>query len=251
MSTWLSMARSFPAVRIAGASGAVHAVHAVHAIHAAAAAGVLFLAALPAQAGDYVVTIRGVVGFNVIAGALTPVPDGTPVVMSFQVDSATFLNSASFPTRGYNIELNTLSLNAGGVSVPIVNPQPNGSTAYFVLRNNDPAVDGFFMSRDAEVPVPLSVNIPGLAPVHELNFSLSYSVGTVLNSLDIAEAVGTDGMQNLDSLTWSLGRFGNSGAEFDPASINISAVPEPASWALFVLGGLAALRLAARRRAVV
>jgi hypothetical protein len=207
------------------------------------------MAAAPAWAGDYTVEIRGAVGFNVIGGSLAGVPSGTPVLMRFELDSGNFLNSASFPTRGYAIELNTFSLTVGAVNIPILAPQPGGGPAYFVLRNNDPAVDGFFLSRGTDLPFPLSVNIPGLNPVHELNFSLAYSVGNVLGSLNIADAVGTYGLQNLGSFNWSLGRFGNAGAEFEPSSITISAVPEPASWALLGLGALVTLRLAARRRA--
>ncbi len=217
-------------------------------VRAAALAAACWVVASPALAGDYRVDIRGNVGFNVIGGGLAGVPAGTPVLMRFELNSTSFLNSASFPTRGYAIELNTFSLTVGSLSIPIISPQPGNTPAYFVLRNNDPAVDGFFLSRGTDLPSPLSVNIPGLVPVHELNFSLAYSVGNVLSSLNIANAVGTYGLQNLGSFNWSLGRFGNAGAEFEPSSITISAVPEPATAALLALGGLAVWLQAARRR---
>jgi len=82
-----------------------------------------------------------VVESNVIGGNQINVPDGAPVIMSFQVDSTNFLNSPSFPTRGYPINLSSFAMTAGGQPINITNPQVSG-TAYFVLRNNDPAVDG-------------------------------------------------------------------------------------------------------------
>lgn len=208
------------------------------------AAAVLATAAAPALAGDYRVEVRGVVEFNLINGALAPVPDGAPVVMRFELSSSNFLNSASFPTRGYAIELNTFTLDVGGVVLRLNNAQPGGN-AYFVLRNNDPAVDGFFMSPGVELPFPLSMNIPGLTPVHDFNFSRSFSVGTALSSLNIGDAVGTYGFENMGAYQWTIGRFGNVGAEFAYQSITISPVPEPAGWALF---GLGAMLLAAHQR---
>ncbi len=213
---------------------------------AACLAAAAVLATAPAQAGDYRVEVRGVVEFSVIGGALGPVPDGAPVLMRFELSSTDFQNSASFPTRGYAIELASFTLDVGGVVLTLNNPQPSGN-AFFVLRNNDPAVDGFFISPGVDLPFPLAMSIPGLNPVHEFDFSRSFSIGTALTSLNIADAVGTYGLENIGSYQWTIGRFGNPGAEFAYQSISITAVPEPASGVLLGLGALALLALRRRK----
>jgi hypothetical protein len=75
-------------------------------------------------------------------------------------------------------------MTVGGNPVTLDNPQPFGP-AYFVLRNNDPAVDGFLLSRNVDFPQPVSVHIPGLSPTHELDFLRTFNDGTPLPSLDL------------------------------------------------------------------
>jgi len=192
------------------------------------------------------VTVTGPVNFNVIGGSMAGVPAGAPVSMSFNVDSNVFLNSGSFPVRGYAIDLNSFVMTVGGNPVPIVNPQSGGTTPYFVLRNNDPAVDGFYLSNGGvDLPAPVQVTIPGLAPIHDLEFSAGYNNGNVLQSLDILDAVGTYDLTGIGSYLWGIGRFGNLGAEYDYTTMTIAVVPEPASIAL---AGFAAVGLLARRR---
>lgn len=191
------------------------------------------------------VTVQGPVGFNVIQGAMAGIQPGTPVTMSFNVDSNVFTNSASFPTRGYEIILSSFEMKVGSVSVPIVDPQPS-PPAYFVLRNNDPAVDGFFISSaNVDFPFPLAVTIPGLAPQHELDFQVGYSNGNQINSLDILDAFGTYDLSAIGSFYWAIGRFGNAGAEYNYETITIGPVPEPAAGMLL---GLAAVTGLSRRR---
>lgn len=194
------------------------------------------------------VTVTGVVDYSVILGNQTSVQDGAPVSMSFTVDSNNFANSASFPTRGYQIDLSSWNMLVDGQPVPIVNPQPSG-TAYFVLRNNDPAVDGFFLSPGLDLPFPLAVTIPGLAPQHDLDFNLGFNNGNVLTSLNILDALGTYNLTGIGSYLWTIGRLGNPGAEYAFESLTLSAVPEPGSLALLgtSICGFAAWRT--RRRA--
>jgi hypothetical protein len=201
---------------------------------------VVFFAALghfnaPADAALVNITVDGTVAFNVIQGNQTNVPDGAPVQMSFNVDSDVFLNSGSFPTRGYNIILNSFSMTVGGQPITIVDPQ---STKYFVLRNNDPAVDGFFLSAGTDFPSPVNVNIPGLAPEHDLDFIATYGSTTVLSSLNILDAVGTYDLTGISVFGWTVGRFGNAGAEYNYESMTISVVPAPGGLMMCLLAGV-------------
>lgn len=214
------------------------------------AAAAAFAGAAGVAQGELVrVSVQGPVAFNVIQGAMggsAGTPAGTPVTMSFNVDSNVFTNSAQFPTRGYPIILSSFDMKVGNVSVPIVNPQPN-APAYFVLRNNDPAVDGFFISAPSvDLPFPLAVTVPGLAPQHELDFRVSYSNGNQINSLNILDAFGTYDLTSIGSFYWAIGRFGNAGAEYNYEKITIGPVPEPSVAAL--TGLLAATGLSRRRQ---
>ncbi|CAN5501277.1 hypothetical protein BH09PLA1_BH09PLA1_22940 [soil metagenome] len=216
-------------------------------INLLAAAGALLFGVATASAATVNVTVRGPVDFNVIQGSMAGIQPGAPVVMSFNVDSNVFFNSPSFPTRGYAIDLSSFAMTVGGVNVPIVIPAPSGQPQYFVLRNNDPAVDGFFISDgNVDFPFPLAVNITGLTPVHELDFSVGYSNGTQISSLNILDAVGTYDLSAIGSYNWGIGRFGNHGAEYAYETITIAVVPEPASIGACAL--VAVVGLASRRR---
>jgi len=200
-----------------------------------------FAAATVGHAEIVKITVTGTVGFNVIQGSMAGVPTNSPVVMSFNVDSDTFLNSASFPTRGYNVIDSSFSMTVDGRPVSYDMPQPD--PVYFVLRNNDPAVDGVFLSYGTDLDVPINVHIPGLAPTHELNYLHTFSDNTTFNSLNIVDAVGTYNLEtNISSFNWSIGRFGNAGAEYNPVSMTIESVPEPTTMAILGLGLLAAAR---------
>ncbi|MBV6457574.1 MAG: hypothetical protein HONBIEJF_00687 [Fimbriimonadaceae bacterium] len=183
----------------------------------------LFCIPLVAMARPVKVEIKGRVAYNVIKGGLTNVKAGDPATMSFLVDSSVFGNNPFYPTRGYNIDLASFRFNVGGVELPISNPQPDG-TAFFVLRDNDPAVDGFFMSQgELSYPMPVAVTIPGLNPVHELVFSRTFSSGNVLPSLDILRSLKRFGYEYMSSFQWTVGRFGTYGMEINYESIQLSA----------------------------
>ena len=212
------------------------------------ASACLVAAPLAAQAVGVRIQVDGVVDYNVIRGGLTGIPSGAPTSMSFMVDSNVFVNSGSFPTRGYTIDLSSFSMTVGGVPISIDMPQPGDLDAYFVLRDNDPAIDGFFLSLGSvDLPFPASVHIPDLAPAHDLDFHYTFADGDTLSSLDILDAVGTYGPPNVSVYLWSLGRFGNNGAEFAPETITITAVPEPESVMLMALGGLMVAVMGRRR----
>lgn len=202
--------------------------------------------AMPAGAAGVHVEIRGTVDYNVIRGDLNGIPSGAPVVLGFDLDSTKFVDNPNYPTRGYLIDLASFDMNFGGVHIGLDNPQPYGD-AYFVLRDNDPAVDGFFMSQgNLDYPMSLTIHVPGLAPEHEFDFLRTFDNATTLHSLDILDATGTYGFENMSSYLWTIGRFGNPGAEVMYESISITAVPEPSTLTLFGIGALVALRRARR-----
>lgn len=204
-----------------------------------------FVGAAGACAGTIVqVDVMGVVDFNVIQGNQAGIPSGSPVMMSFQVSSSHFVNSPNFPTRGYEVDLTSFTLTVGGAPITIDNPQPFGP-AYFVIRNNDPVVDGFFLSRNIDFPMPVGVHIPGLAPAHDLDFGVTYNSGATIPSLDILDAVGTYDLTGLSVYNWTVGRFGNAGAEYAFQRMTISVIPAPAGAGVVAMAGLMGLR---RRR---
>ncbi len=203
--------------------------------------GAAAIVAAQGMAAIVQIDVYGVVDFNVIQGSHAGIPSGSPVHMGFQVDSSIFTNSASFPTRGYSIDVASFNMQVGNALVLMDNPQPG--PAYFVLRNNDPGVDGFFLSSNTDVFSPLDVHIPGLNPTHELDFHTTYPA-TTLSSLDILDAVGSYDLTGLSVYQWTIGRFGNPGAEYAYQRMTITVVPAPAGAALLAMAGI----VGARRR---
>lgn len=157
-----------------------------------------------ASAQQFEVRVQGTLEFNLITtGPLASVPVGSPVEMTARVDAAVFTNSPNFPTRGYPLVAGSFALDLGPGVVGLQQPFPAGQTPYFVLRNNDPAVDGFFLSNSFDFPigVPLNVN-GGLGPLRA-DFSVTYG-GATLPSLDIADAVGSYDFTGLSVFNWTL-----------------------------------------------
>lgn len=209
-----------------------------------ATAGLLAMLALQAHATPVLVEIRGDVFSNQInSGALGAVNAGETVTYSFTVDSGDFVNG-SFPTRGYAIDLSSFTLNfSGGTSIGLA-PSFAGP-AYFVIRNNDPAVDGFFLSEGLDFPSGLDLDQAGVFGNFAAAFNVGYS-GDTLSSLDILDAVGTYDFTGLEVFGMGIddGPFeGVLGIDF--SSMTISIVPAPSALALLGLGGLT---LARRRR---
>jgi hypothetical protein len=212
-----------------------------------AGATLLVLLARVSQAVEVSIQVTGVVESNLIGGSHAGVMPNDPVIMSFNVDSDNFVNSPSFPTRGYPLDLSSFSMTVGGNPVTLDNPQPFGP-AYFVLRNNDPVVDGFVLSRNVDFPQPVSVHIPGLSPTHELDFLRTFNNGTPLSSLDILDALGFYDFTNLSVYNWTIGRFGNVGGLYTYETITLTSVPEPAMFGILVPAILGLFNFARRPR---
>ncbi|MCA9310755.1 MAG: hypothetical protein KDA21_06085 [Phycisphaerales bacterium] len=210
--------------------------------------GLIAGAASVASAGLVQVDVVGSVDFNQINfGAFAGSPSGTPATMSFRVDSDVFADSMMFPTRGYDIIASTFTLTVGSNTVGLANPYPAGATPTFVLRDNDPAVDGFFLGSSPDVGFPNGVTTDepgGIADNFQALFQATYT-GSTLNSLNILDALGTYDFTNLTVFNWGAedGPFQPLGLIFD--YFTISEVPAPGSLALFAAAPLALVR---RRR---
>jgi hypothetical protein len=193
----------------------------------------IVLFATPVQAALVTVEIEATVEYNQVTfGAFAAVNPGDGVMVQFLVDSEDYLDSGTFPTRGYLIDPASFVLVMGSVSVGLQDPFPAGQTPYFVLRDNDPAVDGFFLSTDVDFPFPLPLNEPAnLDPYFGLRIEVGY-VGTTLSSLDILDAVGTYDYTGLTSFyTVVHDAFAEPiGLEFVSLTISAPVSVESTSW---------------------
>lgn len=186
------------------------------------------------------VEIQGSVEYNSFSsGILAPVEAGDPGVITFLLDSDDFVNSPNFPTRGYRIDKSSFSFTLGGVAIGLENPYPAGQTPFFVLRNNDPAVDGFFISENVDVPFAVDTSVPNV----NLSFLATYLNPATLPSLNILDALGTYNLNGISSFQWTLDVGPGEPLGMSYESLTISAIPAPG-----VLPLLAALALPGRRR---
>ncbi|TWT45976.1 hypothetical protein RAS1_24120 [Phycisphaerae bacterium RAS1] len=203
------------------------------------------IAASPVYADIVNVTVNGTVAFNGITlPPLSGFASGAPASMSFSVDSANFLDSPNFPTRGYPIDPSSFVLSSGAASIGLQNPFPAGQTPYFVLRNNDPAVDGFIVSTSNEFQdsVPIDQTHTTGARYFE-NYYVTYG-GSTLSSLNILDALGTYDFTGLTVYNWTTWRNFPDNVGMEIGFEQMTITPEPAS--LGFLGLVAALAL--RRR---
>jgi len=191
------------------------------------------------------VNIYGTVEYNQIRfGPLDRaiVPSGSSVAIRFVLDSNAFMNDPDgLPTRGYFIDPSTFTATFGGVTVGMQNPYTDGMPM-FVLRDNDPAVDGFFFSTGTAYPSPLATTEPGQLGPFGVNFKVTYE-NEPLSSLDILGAIGTYGYGGLTSFNFTTDDGGNDAMGLEFGSMTIAAIPAPAT-----LGMLIPLAFVRRRR---
>jgi hypothetical protein len=179
-----------------------------------------------ARAGEMVhVTVTGEVEFNQIGSPpLADVNPGDPATLMFSVDSDVFTDSMTFPTRGYEIDQSSFVLTLGGFMIGLADPFPAGQTPYFVVRDNDPAVDGFWTSTDVDIPFGVPVDQMGVFGLFLNNYSVTYT-GDTLGSLDILDALGTYDFDGLTVFNWTIddGPFNAMGLVFEQMTISVAA----------------------------
>lgn len=204
----------------------------------------LTLAAGTAAASPVQVEIHGDVYFNGInSGTLSGVTAGETCTYSFTLDSEDYMNG-SFPTRGYVIDTSSFALNfSGGTTIGLA--ESFSGPLYFVVRHNDPAVDGFFISAGLDFPSDTPLDQAGRFGDFGATFSVSY-VANTLSSFDILDAAGYYDFTGLKVFGMGI----NDGPiesvlGIDFNHMTITAVPAPSAAALLGLGGLVATR---RRR---
>jgi len=184
--------------------------------------------ATPAEAGVSVrVTITGEVEFNQVnPGQLGQVNVGETAVMSFLLDSDVFDNSLSFPTRGYVINQDSFQIEFDSTTIGLQSPLPPGAPPFFVLRDNDPAVDGFFIARSTDFPIGVPIAQTGGFGQFINNFSVTYG-GSDLSSLDILDALGTYDFTGLTVFNWTIddGPFNPVGMIFQEMTIELADDP--------------------------
>jgi hypothetical protein len=137
-------------------------------------------------------------------GLLAGVPAGAAVEMRFDVDSGVFVNSPT-PSlanrvRGYRVINSTFVLTIGGRNVPLL-----GAPVWnFVIRNNDPGVDGFFISAGTDVPtqIPVAINVAN----YGVEYSRTFAGGGTLPSLNILDAVGSWAFDDISSYNFNIAR---------------------------------------------
>lgn len=164
------------------------------------------------------VTITGEVESNAFAnngsntfGGLGP---GTPVRLVLELESTNFLDSPNLPgvTRGYTILPNSMVLYVGDRSAWRLETTP-ATPAYFVLRNNDPRADGFFISQGTDIDTQIPLN---MVPTNfGIEFSRTFNIDPPfptpddsLTSLDILDATGSWGFEDISSFNFGVGGIG-------------------------------------------
>jgi hypothetical protein len=194
-----------------------------------------------AQANVVTVSISGTVEYNQIPAGypLHVVTAGQPASLSFTVDSNNYTNSPSYPTRGYPIDIGSFHLNFPTISVALQNPFPSGEKPYFVIRHNDPQVDGFLVSTSYDYPLGVPTDQAGGYGQLVNEFHVTYQHGT-LPSLNILDAAGTYDYAGLTVFNWAL-----QDGPFDPLYIDfvkMSISPEPATLVLLAIVPLVMIR---------
>lgn len=213
------------------------------------AAALLAGAALCGAAGADIVQVQihGVVEYNQIRGGQLDraiIKSGAVTTVSFLLDSTQFMNDPDgLPTRGYFVNAASFQATFNGVVIGMENPYQNGQPM-FVLRDNDPAVDGFFLSNGTAYDAPVNMTEQGLAGPLGRHFKVTYT-GDTLSSLNITDAVGHYDYDGLMAFYDTVDDGGQDPMGIEFMSMDITIVPTPGALPLIAAAGLVGIR---RRR---
>ena len=169
------------------------------------------------QAQPVQVTVTGEVEYNQInGGVLGEVAGGESATLTLTVDASGFVDGPNFPTRGYEIESFEIAFDS--VSIGLMDPYQ--ATPYFVIRNDDPAVDGFMITDDVEFPIGVSLDQTGAFGQFINNFYVTYG-GDLTDSLDIEDVYGTYAYEGIQVFNWTVddGPFNAMGLIFGEITI--------------------------------
>ncbi len=168
----------------------------------------MLVAAVPVLAETVQIECYGEVEYNQVNnGEFAAVNSGDVVYATFTVDSDDFIDSMTYGVRSYPVNVASFELTIGSVGpIALVDPQPEGLTTYFNLRNDDPGADGFFIANQTEWPNGFpSINVPGqIDPWFNFHWEVGYE-GTVLDSRDVLDAVGVYDFTGLTSFYTVIG----------------------------------------------
>lgn len=201
-----------------------------------AAAAMAAMLAAGANAATVQVDIYGEIEYNAIRDGILSsanVPGGSAVHISFLLDSTQFVNDSDFPTRGYLINHASFTATYGSVTVGLQNPYPYASAPFFVVRNNDPMVDGFFLSNGTAWPFAPTTDVPGAFDNFGTAFEVSYDVDR-LSSLDIMGALGSYDYTGLSTFYMATVDGGMDAMGILYTGMTISEVPAPATMGLLL-----------------
>jgi len=173
------------------------------------------------------VDVYGTVVFNGTTGSpLVSVTAGQTARTSFTVDSSIFVDSIPGTVRAYNVTPGSFSLSfSGGASVGL-----GAGPAYFAVRNNDPGVDGFFLSDNTTSFGGVALS---QAPYRE-DFHATYG-SSLLSSVDILGATGNYDFTGLTVFGYNLWQSfpDNVRMDIDFSHMTIAVVPAPAGFLAF------------------
>ncbi|MFT3683582.1 MAG: GC-type dockerin domain-anchored protein [Phycisphaerales bacterium] len=128
-------------------------------------------------------------------------PTITPCRLEIVVDSNNFLDNTMYPVRGYVFGANDITMTIGTVSV---HARSTETVNYLCIRNNDPHVDGVFISKgngfDTEIPLAIVPNNYGVG------FLRTFTSETVFPSTDILQCTGSWAYESMSSYNFGIQR---------------------------------------------